>query len=580
MIGSVMSRNFIVTVLILFLINSISAQIWTEDFESASPAYSTSTPEFSDGAYDYFINTDGSDHGAANVYNGATGNYFAACDIDDAAAITPILPEQSITWSGIDISTCTGMTFSIDLAEDDGGTDQDWDATDYLRIDYSLDAGAWTPLLWFGATGTNTEPSLDADFDGLGDNTNFITSTFSTFTSANIPVGTTLDIRVTIRLNSGDEDVALDNLTLSGSCGNYTCIWVENFTSQADGTQNDPSGRWTTTAGNCDADGTPGTVDDNYWGTEGGEFRVNDIEGLTCCGGAGGGGGDNDNIFITENIDISSYTQISISITLRAYDEGGEGFECDGLCNSEDRLTAQYEVDGGGWVTFAEMCGVDANYSALECIDVPNGNTLQIKVLAGNQSNDENYYFDNINVCEAVCSVVLPIELTQFNGEFNKLTEQNDLSWATNSERNNVFFIIEKLIENKWQETGRVNGAGTTNEEQFYSFSDEYPFNGMNYYRLSQVDIDGQKSTYNTVAIQSNVEGFKLHPNPTSENVNLSLDKIFIGENLLILDNFGRIAHEQNIASNSFELNLKTIGLNSGVYLVKIGDHNKRLVIK
>lgn len=356
----------------------------------------------------------------------------------------------------------------------------------------------------------------------------------------------------------------------------YSCIWTENFSTQADGTQNDPSSKWTTSAGNCDGDGTPGTVNNNYWGVQGGEFRVNDIEGLTCpCT----DGGINDNLFITENIDISSYSEISISISLRAYDEGGGGFECDGLCNSEDKLTAQYEIDGGGWVDFASMCGVDANYSSLECIDVPNGNNLQIRVLVGNQSNDENYYFDNINVCEAECSVVLPIELKQFTGEYNKLTSQNDLVWLTNSERNNAFFIIEKLIESTWQEIGRVNGAGTTNEEQIYSFSDEYPVNGMNYYRLSQVDIDGQKSTYNSLAIQSNLEGFKLHPNPTSENVNFSLDKTLIGKNLLILDNFGRIVHEQDVASNSFELNLKTIGLNSGVYLVRIGNHNKRLVI-
>jgi hypothetical protein len=213
-------------------------------------------------------------------------------------------------------------------------------------------------------------------------------------------------------------------------------------------------------------------------------------------------------------------------------------------------------------------------------IDVPNGNNLQIRVLVGNQNNAENYYFDNINVCEAVCSVVLPIELKQFTGEYNKLTSQNDLAWLTNSERNNAFFIIERLEGNKWQEIGRINGSGTTSEEQEYNISDSHPLNGINYYRLSQVDIDGQKSTYNTLAIQSNVEGFKLYPNPSTESFNLSLDKALIGENLLIQDNFGRIVHFQKVPSNSFELNVQTIELKKGVYLVRIGNHTKKLVIK
>jgi hypothetical protein len=553
---------------------------WVEDFESGSGGYVSSISECTNNSFDYFTVTNGSD--IAGIYSGSTGNYFAAMDIDAATCPGGATgAAQTLTWSGIDISGCTTMNFSIDVAEDDDGSNQDWDAGDYVHIDYLVDGGAWLPLIWFEAfdlTGaeTNNYPALDNDFNTIGEGTE-VTETFQTFSNVIGSFGNSLDLQITIRLDAGDEDIALDNLQLTGSCNTYSCIWSENFSTQVDGTQNDPGGRWTTTAGNCDADGTPGTVDDNYWGTEGGEFRVNDIEGLTCPCALGG---DNDNIFITENIDISSYTQISISITLRAYDEGGGGFECDGLCNSEDRLTAQYELDGGGWVDFASMYGVDANYSSLECIDVPNGNNLQIRVLVGNQSNDENYYFDNINVCEAICSVVLPIELKQFTGEYNKLTSQNDLAWVTNSERNNSFFIVEKLIESEWQEIGRVHGSVTTSEEREYTFSDINPSNGMNYYRLSQVDIDGQKSTYNTLAIQSNLEGFKLYPNPTSQNVNLSLDMSLIGEKLCVVDNFGRIVHDQKVSSNSFELDLKTIGLNSGVYLLKIGSHNKRLVIK
>lgn len=358
----------------------------------------------------------------------------------------------------------------------------------------------------------------------------------------------------------------------------YSCIWTENFSTQTDGTQNDPGGKWTTNANNCDADGAPGSVDNNYWGVQNGEFRINDIEGLTCPCGLGG---DNDNLFITQSIDISGYTQISLSITLRAFDEGGGGFECDGLCNSEDRLTAQYEVDGNGWVTFAEMCGVNANYNALECIDVPNGNLLQIRVLAGNQSNDENYYFDNINVCEAVCAVVLPVELISFKGEFNASQLSNHLTWETNSERNNDYFIIEKLDGNMdWNQITRVSGSGTTSIPQQYNFDDTHPNQGLNYYRISQVDYDGQRSTHNTMAIQSNLEGFKMYPNPTSDRITVECSVDLIDQEISVINSLGRVVYRSRTASNSFLINLNESGIASGVYTVVMGNYTERLIIK
>ncbi|TNF48914.1 MAG: hypothetical protein EP305_04075, partial [Bacteroidetes bacterium] len=214
------------------------------------------------------------------------------------------------------------------------------------------------------------------------------------------------------------------------------CIWVENFTGLSNGIQNSPTGRWTTSANNCDDGGVaPGNSNGNYWGVFNGEFRINDIEGITCpCV----SGGINDNLFLTELINISGYTEISLSITLRAYDTGSGGFECDGNCNSEDRLSAQYKVDGGSWTEFAQMCGVNSLYSATDCINIPNGNNLQIRILGGNQADQENYYFDNISVCEATCSVVLSTEISNFN--LHQSGKSIVANWSTSSEQNNDYF--------------------------------------------------------------------------------------------------------------------------------------------
>ncbi len=170
---------------------------------------------------------------------------------------------------------------------------------------------------------------------------------------------------------------------------NSQTIWVEDFSPYADGTQN--AIKWTTSANNCDADGIPGTVNGNYWGTFNGEFRCEDIEGLTCCS---GGQGQSDNIWISEDISILGMSNVYVSISTRV--EGN--VECSICGAGGDYLEASYQVDGGAWVPFATICGATNGFNDTDCTLIEQGDLLKIRVLLGNQANDETYYFDDILV--------------------------------------------------------------------------------------------------------------------------------------------------------------------------------------
>jgi hypothetical protein len=189
--------------------------IWTLNFESAG-GYSTSITEFTDGGYDFFIRTDGSNIGSDFVVTNIQGSwYFAAEDIDGEGATLPV----TLTIDDINISGYTGLSFYVFLAEDDASDSaEDWDAADYVHIDYDIDnSGSFTNLIWVEAEdGTNTVPKIDTDFDGVGDGAE-ITSAFTEF---NVNIGSTgslIDFKVTFNLDSGDEDIALDVLRLTGT---------------------------------------------------------------------------------------------------------------------------------------------------------------------------------------------------------------------------------------------------------------------------------------------------------------------------------------------------------------------------
>lgn len=87
----------------------------------------------------------------------------------------------------------------------------------------------------------------------------------------------------------------------------------------------------------------------------------------------------------------------------------------------------------------------------------------------------------------------LPVELSRFDAQLR--LSRVHLSWSTATETDNSHFVVERGADGRtFAEIGRVNGAGTVREKQEYVFTDEKPLAGANYYRLRQVDFDGQFS--------------------------------------------------------------------------------------
>lgn len=99
-------------------------------------------------------------------------------------------------------------------------------------------------------------------------------------------------------------------------------------------------------------------------------------------------------------------------------------------------------------------------------------------------------------------SVVLPIELMDFNGENNG--NQNLLYWSTQSEKNNDYFIIEYSPTGvDWTTVDVISGAGSTTIHQNYSTTHRDYEKGINYYRLSQVDFNGDIAKHKVISIDN-----------------------------------------------------------------------------
>ena len=112
----------------------------------------------------------------------------------------------------------------------------------------------------------------------------------------------------------------------------------------------------------------------------------------------------------------------------------------------------------------------------------------------------------NNNTSQFNTSTVLPVELASFSGQQVDETSV-ELVWQTATEQNNAGFRVEQAATSgdrggDWTRVAFVDGAGTTTEAQTYRLAVEDLEPGTHRFRLTQVDVDGSRQTYDAVTVR------------------------------------------------------------------------------
>ena len=155
---------------------------------------------------------------------------------------------------------------------------------------------------------------------------------------------------------------------------------------------------------------------------------------------------------------------------------------------------------------------------------------------------------------------------------------QIDLSWQTATEHNSAHFQVEKSRDGmNWQVLSTVDAAGNSTELLNYSAMDANALEGNNYYRLTQVDIDGTSKEYGIINVSCSGTSkgyFSAYPNPSTGSFQVILnDKNLIGSGVLTLrDTKGSELLNRNIevkpGINLFSVT--DLNLAPGVYYIQI----------
>ena len=98
-------------------------------------------------------------------------------------------------------------------------------------------------------------------------------------------------------------------------------------------------------------------------------------------------------------------------------------------------------------------------------------------------------------------NITLPVDLISFEAEREE--DNIKLNWSTASEENNDYFEIQKSYDGEvFTPIGYVDGAGNSNAVLEYSYTDSET--GKAYYRLKQLDYDGEFEYSDIVVAKGN----------------------------------------------------------------------------
>jgi hypothetical protein len=124
---------------------------------------------------------------------------------------------------------------------------------------------------------------------------------------------------------------------------------------------------------------------------------------------------------------------------------------------------------------------------------IPAGTNTGLTILIDNTTNNNHGVLTNFAMSGSssnyvASSIVLPVSLTGFT--LARGTDNVVLHWQTSQEQNSGYIVERSGNGTDWDVIGQVKATAPSMTKATYSYSDELPLQGINYYRLKEVNVN------------------------------------------------------------------------------------------
>jgi len=184
-------------------------------------------------------------------------------------------------------------------------------------------------------------------------------------------------------------------------------------------------------------------------------------------------------------------------------------------------------------------------------------------------------------------NTALPLTLLNFTGV--KQSDIVQLNWQTTNEINTSYFNVKRSTDALHFTTVGVVKTNNVSSINNYSYPDNVAALSAEtlYYRLQEVDLDGESQYSEIVAIKKDntKTGISIYPNPARSYLDINSDKPedLNGATLTIVDMAGQVTLKQTLLPNH-QQQINISGLSKGIYIVHIlkvsGVESHKLLIE
>ncbi|KQS26805.1 T9SS type A sorting domain-containing protein [Dyadobacter sp. Leaf189] len=169
----------------------------------------------------------------------------------------------------------------------------------------------------------------------------------------------------------------------------------------------------------------------------------------------------------------------------------------------------------------------------------------------------------------------LPVTWKSFTAKSNK-NGRVMVEWATSAEVSASHFEVERSTNAaSFEVIKSVAAAGNTRNTTAYQFEDEFLLPGIYYYRVKQVDENGDFAHTRVVPVHiDGSETVSAFPNPVADQLNVK-SQLVLG-NVELIDANGRSVYKSVTNSRSLEVDMRKMP--RGIYTLVVGSKSIKLV--
>jgi len=261
----------------------------------------------------------------------------------------------------------------------------------------------------------------------------------------------------------------------------------------------------------------------------------------------------------------------------QAESERGEAVEIDVLDN--DQPSAYLDLGSvriktapkGGSVTLNPLTGAITYTPYSDFYDIDN---FVYEVCSNSSEAD---LCDEAQVEVSVRSYI-PIRLLNFSAILLE-SQHVRLAWSTTGELNHSYFEVQRSSNGRdWELIKNVPGEASSASSNSYAVVDQNPTGGYNYYRLKQVDRNGDFRLFHVISVQTkeeNAHEIALFPNPGVDRITVKGPASELSQ-LSIVNAMGQQMQGikvSQISESHFRVNLEHIP--SGFYILRTATEAK-----